>query len=401
MATWIYVGRTRSGDTKKGEVSAKSKEDAQAQLRKQNILATSIQKKASSIEIPGMGPVVTEKDVVIYTRQFSTMIDAGLPLVQCLEILGSQCENPALAKVIQATRIDVEAGSTYADALRKHPKAFDELYVNMIAAGETGGILDIIQQRLAAHMEKAIALKKQIKGALVYPIAIVSIAIVVIAVLMIFVIPVFASMFDDFGGTLPGPTQFVMDLSDFFVANVWYMIAAFMFLKWGIKTIYTKTVVGRREMDRMFLKIPVMGDVIRKASVAKFTRTLSTLIQSGVPILEGMLIVATTAGNKIVEEAIMTARVAISEGQDVAPPLEASKVFPKMVTQMIAVGEATGAMDVMLSKIADFYDQEVDDAVGALTALMEPALMVFLGVTVGFIVVAMYLPIFTMAASVG
>ncbi|MDH4230268.1 MAG: type II secretion system F family protein [Nitrospirota bacterium] len=400
MATWIYVGKDRNGKTLKGEIAAGNKDEAVALLRKQNINASSLDKKASSFVLPGMAPGVSEKDVVIYTRQFSTMIDAGLPLVQCLEILGGQTENQSLAKVINAVRMDVEAGSTYADALRKHPKAFDGLYVNMIAAGEAGGILDIIQQRLAAHMEKSIALKKQIKGALVYPAAIVSIAVAVITVLMVWVIPVFAQMFVEFGGTLPGPTQFVMDASDFFVSYIWHMGATAFGIKKGLSWVYNKTVTGRREMDRFMLKIPVVGDVIRKAAVAKFTRTMGTLIQSGVPILECMQIVASTAGNKIVEEAILTARVAISEGQNMAEPLEATKVFPKMVTQMISVGEATGAIDTMLSKVADFYDQEVDDAVGALTALMEPALMVFLGVTVGFIVIAMYLPIFTMANSV-
>lgn len=401
MATFVWVGRNRQGGVQKGELVAKSREEVARVLRKQNILATSIQRKLSAmeIEIPGMGQKVTPKDVVIFTRQFSTMIDAGLPLVQCLEILADQCENKSLAKVVNDVRMEVEAGATYADALRKHPKVFDELYVNMVAAGEAGGILDVIQRRLAAHMEKAIKLKKKIKGAMVYPASIVGIAVVVMAVLMIFVIPVFAKMFSDTGGELPGPTRLVLETSNFVVDNIWYLLAGVVGTFFGIRAIY-KTPIGRREMDRFALRVPVLGDLIRKASVAKFTRTLGTLISSGVPILEGLSIVASTAGNKIVEQAISHARSSISEGKNVAEPLAESNVFPPMVVQMIGVGEATGAMDTMLSKIADFYDDEVDDAVAALTSMMEPMLMVFLGVTIGFIVIAMYLPIFEMASVV-
>jgi type IV pilus assembly protein PilC len=402
MATFAYVGRSRSGEIQKGEISAKTREEAAAALRKQNVLATSLQRKVSSLnfELPGLGPNVTPRDVVIFTRQFSTMIDAGLPLVQCLEILGQQTENKTLAKVINETRLEVEAGATYADALRKHPKVFDNLYVNMVAAGEAGGILDVIQQRLAKHMEKSIRLKKKIKGAMIYPASIVGIAVVVMAVLMIWVIPVFAQMFSDFGGQLPGPTRLVLGASNFMVANVWTIFITMVVAFIAAKRTY-KTDRGRREMDRLSLRVPVFGDLIRKAAVAKFTRTLGTLISSGVPILDGLQIVAATAGNKVVEEAIMHARSSISEGKDVAEPLGQSKVFPPMVVQMIAVGEATGAMDTMLSKIADFYDDEVDEAVAALTSMLEPMLMVFLGVTIGFIVVAMYLPIFEMASVVG
>jgi type IV pilus assembly protein PilC len=402
MATFAYVGRTRTGEIQKGEVSAKTREEAAALLRKQNVLATSLQRKISNIniEIPGMGPKVTARDVVIFTRQFSTMIDAGLPLVQCLEILAQQTENKTLAKVINETRLEVEAGATYADALRKHNKVFDDLYVNMVAAGEAGGILDVIQQRLAKHMEKTIRLKKKIKGAMVYPASIIGVAVVVMAVLMVFVIPVFAKMFSDFGGTLPGPTRLVLAASDFMVDNIWYLLGGSVVTGFGLKRLY-KTERGRREMDRFALRLPVFGDLIRKAAVAKFTRTLGTLISSGVPILDGLQIVASTAGNKIVEEALMHARTSISEGKDVAEPLGQSKVFPPMVVQMISVGEATGAMDTMLSKIADFYDDEVDEAVAALTSMLEPMLMVFLGVTIGFIVIAMYLPIFEMGAIVG
>lgn len=403
MATFSWVGRTKDGAIQKGEMSAASQADVVAQLRGKQITPTTIEKKGGSwmdIQIPGFEPKVEVKDVVIFTRQFSTMIDAGLPLVQCLEILGEQTENPTLAKAIKGTRLDVESGSTYAEALRKHPKVFDELYVNMVAAGEAGGILDIIQQRLAAYMEKAIKLEKKIKGAMVYPAVIVVISAGVMAVLMIWVIPVFASMFSDFGGQLPGPTQLVLNMSDWVIANIGYMVGGIIAFKMAFSRFY-KTETGKRELDRLSLKIPVVGDLIRKAAVAKFTRTMSTLMNAGVPILEGLEIVASTAGNKIVEMAILKARLAVSEGQDLAGPLSESGVFPKMVTQMMSVGEATGALDTMMNKIADFYDDEVDDAVSALTAMMEPALMVFLGITVGFIVIAMYLPIFEMGAAVG
>ncbi len=402
MATFTWIGRTRQGSIQKGELSADNREEVATLLRKQNILATSVNRKLSSIdiEIPGMGPTVTPKDVVIFTRQFSTMIDAGLPLVQCLEILSQQSDNKMLSKVIGQVRMEVESGATYADSLRKHPKVFDELYVNMVAAGEAGGILDVIQRRLANHMEKSIKLRKKIKGAMVYPSSIVAIAGAVMVVLMVFVIPVFAKMFSDTGGTLPGPTQLVLSTSDFVVANIWYIFAGFGGFIFGMKSLY-KTEKGHFQMDKLALKLPVFGDLVRKAAVAKFTRTLGTLISSGVPILEGLQIVASTAGNKVVEQAINNARASISEGKNVAEPLGESKVFPPMVVQMIGVGEATGAMDTMLSKIADFYDDEVDDAVTALTAMLEPMLMVFLGVTIGFIVIAMYLPIFEMASVVG
>lgn len=402
MATFAWTGRTRQGAVQKGEVSAKSRDEVVSLLRKQNILVTSIRPKSSLAlsGIPGLAAKVKEKDLAVFTRQFATMIDAGLPLVQCLEILSSQTENPTLAKVIGEVRQDVEGGSTYADALRKHPKAFDDLYVNMVAAGEAGGILDTILNRLAKHIEKAMKLKKQIKSAMVYPGVIITVAIGVIAVLMVWVIPVFSKLFSDFGGALPGPTQVVISASNFMRSN-WYVI---LFIAAGVfyllRRLY-KTETGRRFMDKLALKLPVFGDLIRKASVAKFTRTLGTLISSGVPILEGLIIVARTAGNKIVEEALLKARQSISEGKTVSEPLAQSKVFPPMVVQMIAVGETTGALDAMLGKIADFYDEEVDAAVAALTSLLEPMLMVFLGVVIGYIVIAMYLPIFKMAGAVG
>jgi type IV pilus assembly protein PilC len=400
--TFVWSGKTRQGDVQKGELVAKSRDEAIAQLRKQNILATSIQAKAEDKKgwLGGFGGGVSDKDIVIFTRQFSTMIDAGLPLVQCLEILSNQTENKTLAKTISLVRADVEGGSTYADALRKFPKVFDELYVNMVAAGEAGGILDTILSRLAKHIEKSMKLKKEIKAAMVYPGVIVSVAVVVISVLMVWVIPIFASMFTDFGGVLPLPTRIVMAASGFMKSNIIFIVLAAVGAGYGVKRYYG-TLGGKRLIDRNALKVPVVGDLIRKAAVAKFTRTLGTLISSGVPILDGLTIVAKTSGNKTVEEALITARQSISEGKTVSEPLGQSKVFPPMVVQMIAVGETTGALDAMLSKIADFYDDEVDSAVAALTSLLEPMLMVFLGITIGFIVVAMYLPIFQMGSVVG
>lgn len=402
MATFVWTGKTRQGTLQRGEVSAKNREEVIALLRKRNVLVTSIQQKARAlnIAIPGLGGGVSDKDIVVFTRQFATMIDAGLPLVQCLEILTAQTENKVLAKTIGEVRQDVEAGSTYADALRKHPKVFDDLYVNMVAAGEAGGILDTILNRLAKHIEKAMKLKKQVKTAMVYPAVIMCVAIIIIAILMVWVIPVFAKMFADFGGALPAPTQLVVSASHFMKSNIIYMMIGAGVFIFAFRRFY-RTPMGRKLVDRVALKLPVIGDLIRKAAVAKFTRTLGTLISSGVPIMDGLSIVAKTAGNKIIEEAVMLTRQSIGEGKTIAEPLGQTKVFPPMVVQMIAVGETTGALDAMLSKIADFYDEEVDAAVAALTSLLEPMLMVFLGVVIGFIVVAMYLPIFSMAGAVG
>ena len=397
-STFVWSGKTRQGQVQKGELVAKTREEVIAQLRKQNILVTSVQEKAAR-KFPGFGGGVGSKDIVIFTRQFSTMIDAGLPLVQCLEILANQTENKTLAKTIGLVRGDVESGSTYADALRKFPKVFDDLYVNMVAAGEVGGILDTILNRLAKHIEKAMKLKKEITTAMVYPGVIIGVAVVVISVLMVWVIPIFASMFTDFGGVLPLPTRIVVGASDFMKHNILLIIGAVIALAYGLKWYYGTT-GGRRTIDRFALKVPVVGDLIRKAAVAKFTRTLGTLIASGVPILEGLSIVAKTSGNKTVEDALISARQSISEGKTVSEPLGQSKVFPPMVIQMIAVGETTGALDAMLSKIADFYDDEVESAVAALTSLLEPMLMVFLGTVIGFIVIAMYLPIFQMGTVV-
>jgi type IV pilus assembly protein PilC len=384
-------------------MEANTKALVEAQLKKFGFSNITIKEegKGFNFKIPGMGAKKVEtKDIVIFTRQFATMIDSGLPLVQCLDILSSQQENKTFKEVLLKVKENVESGSTFADSLGRHPKVFDQLYVNLVAAGEVGGILDTILNRLAAYIEKSMKLKKQIKGAMVYPATIMSIAVVVVGVILIFVIPTFAKMFEEFGGELPAPTKIVIALSNFIVKYLIVMIALFFAFVSGFKKYYA-TKNGRYQVDRLALKAPIVGPLIRKVSVAKFTRTLGTMISSGVPIMDGLDIVAKTAGNKIVEEAIYNVRQAISEGKTIAEPLAASGVFPPMVVQMIAVGEATGAMDAMLNKIADFYDDEVDSAVSAMTAMMEPMLMVFLGTTVGGLVVAMYLPIFKIAGAVG
>lgn len=401
MPKFAWEGKTRTGAVQKGVTDAQDAASLEAQLKKAGLLNISIKEQAKGFQLPKFGGgSIDTKDLVIFTRQFATMIDSGLPLVQCLDILSSQQEKPAFKQILLKVKESVESGSTFADALAKHPKAFDELYVNLVAAGEIGGILDTILNRLAAYIEKAMKLKKQIKGAMVYPVTIMSIAVIVVGVILIFVIPTFAKMFADFGGELPGPTKFVIALSNFLLKYIIVIIAAIFGTIWGIKKFYA-TPAGRKKIDAFALKAPVAGPLIRKVSVAKFTRTLGTMVSSGVPIMDGLEIVAKTAGNKIVEEAIFGVRQAISEGKTMAEPLQACGIFPPMVVQMISVGEATGAMDAMLTKIADFYDDEVDDAVSAMTAMMEPMLMVFLGTTVGGLVVAMYLPIFKLAGAVG
>ncbi|TLM68913.1 MAG: type II secretion system F family protein [Deltaproteobacteria bacterium] len=404
MAKFAWDGVTRSGQTLKGEMEAPNAEAVIAQLRRQGIQPGTIKERGKGLDvelkIPGFEPKVTTKDLVVFTRQFATMIDAGLPLVQCLDILGKQQENKTFRSILVRVKEDVESGSTFADALKKHPKAFDELYVNLVAAGEIGGILDTILNRLAAYIEKAMKLKKKVKSAMTYPTTIIGIAVIVIAVILIFVIPAFEKMFADFGSELPAPTQVVINLSNLLQRYILVIIGFFIVLNIAFKKYYA-TPVGRLQMDAIFLKLPVMGPLIRKVAVAKFSRTLGTMISSGVPILDGLEIVAKTAGNKIVENAVYKVRQSISEGKTIAEPMEQSGVFPSMVCQMIAVGESSGAIDTMLNKIADFYDDEVDDAVGNLTAMMEPLLMLFLGTTVGGLVIAMYLPIFKLAGAVG
>jgi len=389
-----WAGRNTRGEVIKGEFTANTRDEVLAHLRRERITPTVVKEKVkASLKLP-FGGKVKDKDLVIFSKQFSTMIDAGLPLVQALDILASQTENKNLATAASEIKADVEGGSTYADALRKHPKIFSELYTNMVAAGESGGTLDIILARLADYIEKAMKLKKKVKGAMIYPSVVISVAVIVIAVILIFVIPTFAKMFSSYGGTLPLPTRVVIALSGFLsgIGGLIVLGAIIGFIVFLIQI--RKTYKGKRITDSIALKMPVVGILIRKVSIAKFTRTLGTLISSGVPILDGLGITAKTAGNLIIEEAVMEVRKGVSEGKTIAEPLFATKVFPPMVNQMIAVGETTGAVDNMLNKIADFYDDEVDNATNNLTAMLEPLLMIFLGVTIGFIVIAMYMPIF-------
>jgi type IV pilus assembly protein PilC len=400
MAVFVYTGRTRGGQTISGEMDAPTREAVLAKLRSQQIVATAVRTKPKDITIPGFGGGVDEKEIVVFTRQFATMIDAGLPLVQCLEILASQQENKVFKKALTEIRTSVEGGLTFAAALKQHPKIFSALYANMVEAGEAGGILDTILNRLAVYMEKAMALKKKVKSAMIYPSTIVTVAVAVVIFLLVFVIPTFKAMFEGFGATLPLPTQIVLELSrivrSYFLVGIGAFVVAILGIRW-----WYGTPSGRLAIDSFLLKTPVFGVLIRKVAVAKFTRTLGTLISSGVAILDGLDITARTAGNKVVEQAVLKTRASIAEGKTIAEPLKASGVFPPMVVQMIAVGEQTGALDAMLGKIADFYDDEVDTAVTNLTALLEPMLMVFLGVVIGGVVIAMYMPIFKLVTVVG
>ncbi len=393
MPAYVWKGKTRDGKVVSGERVADNKEAVMALLRRDQILVSSVKEKGKEIALPKLGGGVPSKDLAIFVRQFSVMIDAGLPLVQCLEILGTQQENKNFAKILQQTRMDVEGGASLADAMRKHPKAFDDLFTNMIAAGEAGGILDTILKRLATYIEKAVKLKAQVKGAMVYPVAVLGIAGIVIAVILWKVIPTFASMFAGLGAELPLPTRFVIAMSNWFVRLLPFII---VFIVVGVVLFrrYYATYGGRRQIDGIVLKLPILGDIMRKIAVARFCRTLSTLMSSGVPILDGLEITARTSGNAIIEDAILMVRKGVESGLTVAQPLKESKVFPPMVVQMIGVGEQTGALDAMLSKIADFYEEEVDQAVANLLTLMEPVMILFLGVTVGGIVISMYLPLF-------
>ncbi len=398
MPSFNYEGKTRDGLIKKGVIVAENAEAAMNTLRAQSIMPTKVKSKPKDLAelIPALAPKVLLKDIVIFTRQFATIIDAGLPLVQCLEILGGQNENATFKKVIAQIKADVEGGSTFSDALGKHPKIFDNLFVNLVAAGEVGGILDTILNRLAVYMEKAEALRRKIKGAMVYPVSVTVIAAGVVVVMLVKVIPVFEKMFADFGGALPGPTQTVIAISHFLQDNLLFMGIGIV-LTWVACKYTYKQPKGKLAFDTVFLKLPIFGSLLKKVAVARFSRTLSTMLSSGVPILDALDIVARTAGNVVVENEIMRTRASISEGKTIAEPLSESKVFPGMVVQMIAVGEQTGAMDAMLGKIADFYDEEVDAGVDALTALLEPMMMVGLGGTIGGLLVAMYLPIFKIA----
>lgn len=391
--TFVWSGKTLRGTIESGEMAADSRDNVIAQLRLKNITPTAVTEKASKAGL-GLRGRVRDKDIVIFTRQFATMIDAGLPLIQGLEILSSQVESKTLAKVLSAIKTDVESGSTYADALRKHPRIFSELYVNMVAAGESAGILDTILNRLAAYIEKAMKLKKKVKGAMIYPAVVTTVAVLVITVIMIFVVPTFAQMFSTLGGTLPLPTRITMALSHFIVGIGGLVLLGIIIAFVVFIVQVRRTEKGQNIIDAILLKLPIFGNILNKVAIAKFTRTLGTLVSSGVPILDGLEITSKTAGNKVIEHAVTDVRKGVAEGKTLAEPLSKAKVFPPMVTHMIAVGESTGALDAMLGKIADFYDDEVDSAVANLTAMMEPVLIVFLGTTIGFIVIAMYLPIF-------
>ena len=406
MPKFAYEGRGADGAVKKGDIEAADLDAARARLRLMKIQTTTLKEKKGlgaidiNLQIGFLKQKVTTKDLVIFTRQFATMIDSGLPLVQCLDIQAKQAGNPTLREQLTEVKAAVESGTTFADALKKFPDTFDPLFRNLIAAGEIGGILDTILNRLAAFMEKNEKLKRKVKGAMTYPLIVFVVAILVTAVLLIKVVPTFEGMFAEFGSALPAPTQFVVDLS-YFVQGNWYFMLGGVIATWVIVSRIYKTPRGKLAIDAVLLKLPVFGDLIRKVAVARFCRTLGTMVSSGVPILDGLEICAKTAGNQIIENAVLQARQSISEGRTIAEPIAEAKVFPEMVCQMISVGENTGALDIMLSKIADFYDDEVDQSVENLTSMMEPAIMLFLGVVVGGFVIAMYLPIFSMAQSIG
>jgi type IV pilus assembly protein PilC len=400
MPTFAYSGRTRAGQTVNGERMADTMDAAVSALRREQIMVTRITPAAAKAKAEGEGrklgktnKKVSPKNLAVFTRQFSVMIDAGLPLVQCLDILGTQEEDRNFAAVILQTRSDVESGASLADAMRKHPKTFDSLFTNMVAAGEAGGILDTILKRLATYIEKAVKLAGQVKSAMIYPVAVIVIAGLVVTAILWKVIPTFAQLFSSLGADLPVPTQIVIGLSNNLVKYFPFIIVALVGGSFGFNRYYA-TDGGRHVIDRITLKLPVLGDIMRKIAVARFCRTLSTLISSGVPILDGLEITARTSGNAIVEDAIMATRKSIERGETISAPLKETKVFPAMVTQMISVGEATGALDTMLAKIADFYEEEVDTAVAGLLTLLEPIMIAFLGLIVGGIVIAMYLPIF-------
>jgi type IV pilus assembly protein PilC len=399
MPVYSWKGKNKTGKMQEGTLTADSKDAVIGTLRRQQIIVSAVTEKGKEIAIPKFGGGVSQKEIAIFTRQFSVMIDAGLPLVQCLEILGGQQKNRVFQKVLFQVRQDVESGMTLADSLRKHPKVFNDLFSNMIAAGESGGILDTILQRLSTYIEKRVKLQAAVRSAMIYPTAVITIAVGVVVVILWKVIPTFAMLFQGLGATLPLPTRITIAasrfLGRFMPVIVLAMGAAVFFLNR-----YYKTYKGRRQIDAFTLKIPILGDLMRKIAVARFCRTLGTLIQSGVPILEGLEITARTAGNAIVEDAIMATRKSIEEGKTISGPLEETAVFPSMVVQMISVGEQTGALDAMLSKIADFYEDEVDEAVENLMALLEPIMILFLGVMIGGIVISMYMPMFSLIGKI-
>ena len=400
MPTFEWKGTARNGQTQTGVLVADSKDAVIAMMRRQQIVVTAVKEKGKEIALPKFGGGVPPQAIAIFTRQFSVMIDAGLPLVQCLEILGNQQDNKTFKRVLIQIRSDVESGSNLADSMRKHPKVFSDLYTNMVAAGEAGGILDTILQRLANYIEKAVKLNGQVRSAMIYPVAVISIACIVVAVILWKVIPVFASLFESLGAELPMPTRVVIALSNFIASFWWLMLMLFVAGWFAIKK-YHQTYKGKRVLDGLLLKMPILGILLRKIAVARFCRTLATLTSSGVPILDGLTITARTAGNSVIEDAIMATRKSVEEGKTISEPLGDTEVFPPMVVQMIAVGEQTGALDTMLSKIADFYEEEVDVAVAGLMKLLEPVLIAFLGVAIGGIVIAMYMPMFTLIGQLG
>jgi type IV pilus assembly protein PilC len=400
MPTFEWKGTARNGQTQTGVLVADSKDAVINMMRRQQIVVTAIKEKGKEIALPKFGGGVPPQSIAIFTRQFSVMIDAGLPLVQCLEILGSQQDHKVFKRTLIQIRQDVESGSNLADAMRKHPKVFNDLYTNMVAAGEAGGILDTILQRLATYIEKAVKLNSQVKSAMIYPVAVIGIACIVVAVILWKVIPVFASLFASLGAELPLPTQIVIALSNF-IGGFWWLILMLGFAGSFAIRKYHGTYKGKRVIDGTMLRMPIIGLLLRKIAVARFCRTLATLTSSGVPILDGLQITARTAGNAIVEDAIMATRKSVEEGKTISEPLGDTDVFPSMVVQMIAVGEQTGALDTMLSKIADFYEDEVDLAVAGLMKLLEPVLIAFLGVAIGGIVIAMYMPMFSLISQIG
>jgi type IV pilus assembly protein PilC len=402
MPVYLWEGKTPRGNIQKGAMEAVNEATVKSALRGQKIKVTKVKAKPKDLleNISFLQPRVSGKNLAVFTRQFATMIDAGLPLIQGLDILGAQEPNPTLKKAIIKIKGDVESGSTLSNALKKHPKIFSNLYVSLVAAGEVGGMLDTILNRLAIYIEKAEKLKSKVKGAMVYPSVVLIISFIVIAVLLIFVIPVFQEMFEGLGGELPALTQAVVDLSDFLRNYIVYILAIIAALYFAFVK-FKSTEKGRIIVDKILLGLPVFGSLLRKSAVANFTRTLGTMTSSGVPILDGLVIVSATAGNKVIEKAILDTKTSISEGKTIAEPLAKSGIFPPMVTQMISVGESTGALDTMLGKIADFYEDEVDAAVDTLTSLIEPFMMVFLGGTIGTMLAAMYLPIFKMAGAIG
>lgn len=402
MPIFIWEGTTKKNEIKKGEIEATDEDVVRVLLRRQGFKTIEVKKKPKDLEeyLPFLKARIKEKNVVVFCRIFSTMINAGLPLIQCLDLLSQQEQNKAFSKIIRSVKEDIEGGTSLTVALKKYPKIFDDLFVNLIAAGEAGGILDVILERLSAYMEKAMKLKAKVKGAMTYPIAVLVISCSVVALLLLKVIPVFKTMFEGMGGQLPGPTAFLIDASNFTKHYFLYMIAMIVIIFIAFKRFY-KTEKGRLIVDSLVLKAPIFGDLMKKVAVAKFSRTLSTMMSSGVPIMEGLAIVSRTSGNVVIENALLKTRQSIAEGRSIAEPLAETGIFPPMVIQMISVGEATGALDSMLSKIATFYDDEIDVAVDNMTALLEPVMMVFLGGVVGGMIIAMYLPIFKLAAVVG